>query len=226
MAGFPTFDTARLQLRELTLDDAPFYLRHFLDPDIVDLTAFEAPKDLTPAKAQLLQYCINLCHEGRGIRWGIVLKATGELVGTCGYHAWDRRSRSCRIGYDLAREHRRKGIMTEALREMIRYGFEGMGLNRIEVHIDPRDVGSLALVSALGFVQEGVLRESTFFRGAYLDDVCLALLRREWARAGLQPSRPVNRRSGKREKRTPDPVRSPAHSGPGGTPRRPARPSR
>ena len=200
VASFPTLETAHLRLRELILEDAPFYLRHFSDPDIVDLTAFEAPRDLAAAEAELLEYCINLREQGRGIRWGMVLKATGELIGTCGYHAWDRRSRSCRIGYDLAREHRRKGIMTEALREMIRYGFEGMGLNRIQVHVDPRNVASLALVATLGFVREGVLRESTFFRGAYLDDVCLSLLRRERERAGLPPTRPVSRHSRRKKK--------------------------
>ena len=192
MGAFPVLETPRLRLRELTLDDASFYRRHFSDPDIVELSAFEAPRDLDAAKAELLEYCSDLRRENRGIRWGIVHKAIGALID---------RARSARIGYDLAQEHRRKGIMTEALREMLRYGFVEMGLNRIEVHADPRNVGSLAVVERLGFVREGVLRQTTFFRGSYLDDVCLSLFRREWEGvAEIRSSRPARRVPRKRKK--------------------------
>jgi len=188
VTAFPVLETERLFLQELTLDDAPFYLTHFSDPDIVELTGFDAPKDLEAAKGELLEYCIDLFRGGRGIRWGIALKSTGGLIGTCGYYMWEQAARKARIGYDLARDHRRKGIMSEALRAMIDHGFAAMELNRIEVLIDPRNEASLRLVEKLGFTREGLLRESTFFRGRFLDDVCCSLLRREWGRSGRDGS--------------------------------------
>jgi len=179
--AFPQLETKRLVLRRMTLEDAEFYLRHFSDPTIVELTAFEAPKDLDAAIEELLEYCIRIFDEGRGIRWGLALRGRPELIGTCGYHAWSRENFRARIGYDLAADHRRKGIMTEALVAMIGYGFEEMGLHRIEALTDPKNTGSIALLRKIGFRQEGVLREDTFFRGRFVDDVCFSLLKPEWA---------------------------------------------
>lgn len=181
MSGvFPRLVTPRLLLREMTLDDAEFYLHHFSDPTVVELTAFEAPRNLVAAREELVEYCIRLFPEGKGIRWGIELRDRPGLIGTCGYHAWSQENFRARIGYDLASDQRRKGLMTEALEGMISCGFERLGLHRIEALTDPRNAASIALLRRLGFLEEGVLRENTHFRGRFIDDVCFALLRPEW----------------------------------------------
>lgn len=178
---FPRLETERLVLREMTLDDAEFWLRHFSDPEVVKLTAFEAPRGLEGAREELLAYAIRLFRENKGIRWGIVLKGREGLIGTLGYHQWVKEGgyRS-RIGYDLMAVHRRKGIMTEAMTAVLDYGFETMGLNRVEALVDPRNEPSEALLRKLGFQREGVLREDTYFHGRFVDDVCYSLLAREW----------------------------------------------
>lgn len=176
---FPRLETERLVLRAITFDDAAFWVCNFSDAEVAELTAFEAPDGIEGAKAEISEYCVRPFELGTGIRWGLVLKESGELVGTCGYHRWDHRNRNTRLGYDLLREHRRQGLMTEALREAIRFGFEQMDLNRIEALTDPRNVASIRLLVGLGFRKEGILREATFFRGRFFDDVCFSLLRRE-----------------------------------------------
>ncbi len=70
--------------------------------------------------------------------------------------------------------------MTEAMRAVLGYGFETMGLNRVEALVDPRNVASIAALRKLGFQLEGVLREDTCFRGWFLEDMCFPLLRRDW----------------------------------------------
>ncbi len=178
---FPQLETRRLILRELTLDDADFRFRHFSDPEIVELTAFDAPQGIEGAREELLTYAIRIFQDNKGIRWGIVPKGEDRLVGTLGYHRWiNEGGYHARMGYDLAASHRRKGIMTEAMTAALDYGFGAMGLNRVEVLTDPRNEASKALVRRLGFRQEGVLREDTFFHGRFLDDVCFSLLAREW----------------------------------------------
>jgi hypothetical protein len=47
---FPELGTKRLVLRRMTLADAEFYLRHFSDPDIAELTAFDAPENIDKAR--------------------------------------------------------------------------------------------------------------------------------------------------------------------------------
>ncbi len=180
-ATFPTLTTDRLVLREISLDDAEFWLRNFSDPEVVEITAYEAPRDLEGAKAEILQFAIQPFQERTGIRWGIALRGQTELIGTLGYHQWVRETANrARIGYDLLREHRRRGIMTEAMRAILVYGFDRMSLNRVEVLTDPRNVPSIRLLERLGFYREGTLRENTYFRGHFVDDALFSLLAHEW----------------------------------------------
>lgn len=79
--------------------------------------------------------------------------------------------------------------MSEAFGAILRYGFETMELHRIEVHVDPRNGPSLRLLERFGFVREGLLRESSLFRGTFQDDIVLSLLRGEWDAERLPPPR-------------------------------------
>jgi ribosomal-protein-alanine N-acetyltransferase len=178
---FPEFETERLVLRRMTLADAEFYLRHFSAPDIVELTAFDAPETLEKAKQELLEFCIKPFEENKGIRWGIVLKGETELAGTIGYHQWIKMGGyHARVGYDLAAAYRRRGIMTEALETVLRYGFETMRLNKVEACTDTRNVASMQLLQKLRFHQDGVLRENTYFHGRFIDEAVFSLLASEW----------------------------------------------
>ncbi len=182
--AFPTLTTERLVLREITSDDAAFWLRNFSDPDVVAFTAFEAPADLETATREIEQYCTRVFAEERGIRWGIVLLGSGELIGTLGYHNWMREGdRRAQMGYDLLPEHRGKGIMTEAMRIVLAYGFKTMTLNRAEALVDPRNAASVRLLERLGFHRDAYLRQSTRFRGGYQDDLVFSLLAPEWRAA-------------------------------------------
>ena len=50
---FPILETTRLVLRPITLDDAEFWVRNFSDPDVVELTAFEPPRDIETAREEI-----------------------------------------------------------------------------------------------------------------------------------------------------------------------------
>lgn len=178
---FPELSTPRLLLREIALGDAEFWMRNFSDPDVVELTAYEPPQDLEAARGEITQFCLRPFQERTGMRWGIALRGTRELIGTLGYHQWIREgAHRARMGYDLLPEHRRKGIMTEAMGAALEYGFGVMGLHRVEVLIDPANTPSIRLAEGLGFRREGVLRENTYFRGRFIDDTVYSLLAPEW----------------------------------------------
>lgn len=115
------------------------------------------------------------------IRWGITLKGTGEIIGSCGYygiHAWHKRAG---IRFELARDFWRQGIMTEALRGIIAYGFDELELNRIEAVVMPGNAASISALKKLGFRREGLLEEYERWGSKGLVDLYLfALLRRRW----------------------------------------------
>ncbi|MBO7748138.1 GNAT family N-acetyltransferase [Paenibacillus sp. MWE-103] len=89
-------------------------------------------------------------------------------MGTCGYHCWVREERSrAELGFDLAKPHWGKGLMREALKPVIAFGFERMGLDRIEATVDPKNKRSLALLNKLNFELAPALREGLAY--FYLD---------------------------------------------------------
>lgn len=182
--SFPGLTTERLVLREITADDAPFWLRNFSAPGVAEMTAYEPPADLEAAKAEIERFCARPFREGVGLRWGIAVKGSDALVGSLGYHDWVREGdRRARIGYDLLEEQRGKGIMTEAMRIVLAYGFKTMTLNRVEALVDPRNAPSIRLLERLGFQRDAYLRQATWFRSGFVDDVVFSLLSREWRAA-------------------------------------------
>jgi ribosomal-protein-alanine N-acetyltransferase len=180
---FPRLETPRLILREMTLGDLEFYFHHFNLQQIAEGTCFPGPTTLEAAKEELERYCINPFHEHRGIRWGIVLKEEGDLIGTLGFYDWNKAERKAEIGYDLKPTYWGVGIMTEALHTVLHFCFETMGINRVQAIIPVENHRSKKLVRRLGFTQEGVLRQNSFFLGTFRDDACFSLLREEWSEA-------------------------------------------
>lgn len=179
---FPELETPRLRLIQLTEDHAEWYLHHFSLPEIVHGQGFPAPKDIDAARKELDTYVIDLFKRGAGFRWGIVLrKDEKDIIGSCGFYRWVKdQHNSAQIGYDLRRQFWGQGIMSEALSEMLRFGFEEMDLHRVQVLIWEHNSRSIRLVERLGFTLEGVLRDNTYYDGAYQNDLIYSMLRDEW----------------------------------------------
>ena len=178
-SGFLPLETEHLHLRPLTPDDAGFVFQHFSDPAVTQYLLDEPPlTDYEQAKA-LIEFYLESEHKSYN-RWGIVLKAESRLIGTCGFHRWDRRNFRAEIGYDLGPAYWGQGIMTEALRAAIRFGFEQMELNRIEAVIYVENSRSIRLLQRLGFRQEGLLRDYHYLNSQFYDHWFFSLLKREW----------------------------------------------
>jgi ribosomal-protein-alanine N-acetyltransferase len=187
MPAFPELRTARLRLREITMEDADWFLAHFSTAEIVHGQGFPAPDGIESAREELARYIVELFAQREGLRWGISLRDGDALIGSAGFYDWDREVGSAELGYDLAPALWGRGIMTEALRAILEYAFTTMGLNRVQVLVMPRNERSLRLAGRLGFVREGVLRDHGMDEtGAVCDDVVLSLLRRDWRAATVR----------------------------------------
>lgn len=177
--AFPELKTDRLELCEITRGDVGWYFEHFSVPEIVTGQGFPPPKDLDAAREELDEYIVGLFEKGLGYRWGIRLKGQPDIIGSIGFYAWQRDEKKAKMGYDLRPAYWGKGIMREALERTVRFGFEDMGLNRIEVTIMGTNPRSIALITKLGFTREGVLREYSKLGGEYVDEHVFSMLRRD-----------------------------------------------
>lgn len=104
----------------------------------------------------------------------------GEWVGSAGFHTIKNENRWAEIGYWLAKEHEGKGIMTECVKVLIKYGFDELNLHRIQIACDARNIKSKAIPERLGFKQEGVLRQNHKHQEEFSDGLVYGLLREEW----------------------------------------------
>ena len=179
---FPEIESERLILRKPTMKDVEWYYEYFRRPEIVWGGGEPGPKNLEAARTEFRHHLVDLYRERRGFRWIITLKGEGHPIGTLGYYKWlPSASYQAEMGYDLAKEHWGKGIMTEAMNAVIDFGFERMELNRIEVYIMPRNKRSIKMVKGLGFKREGLLRQRYFDEhGKFADDVLFSMLRSDW----------------------------------------------
>lgn len=105
-----------------------------------------------------------------------------ELVGSVSFVKINQGNQAAEIGYWLSKEMQGKGIMTLACQRLIKYGFEKMNLNRIEINIAPQNLKSLAIPKKLNFHYEGTIRESLFFNNTFYDGEKFSLLKREWVK--------------------------------------------
>lgn len=128
------------------------------------------------------KYSAGLTMHNRTFRnFLLVSKATGEVLGKCGFHTWMPMHSRAEIGYHMhGDELKGKGYMKEAFRPIIAYGFEHMGLNRIEAFIGTQNMASQRLVTGVGFQREGVLRGHYCKNGVIEDSVCFGLLKSDW----------------------------------------------
>jgi ribosomal-protein-alanine N-acetyltransferase len=182
MTSFPTLETSRLTLRELTPSDAPALFDIHRKADAMRYFGTDPLKELEEARKLIEKFDSWRTLPNPGVRWALESRATGELIGTCGLFAWNRNWCKCSVGYELAEGSQGKGFMREALRAAFSWIFEEMGLNRIEAQIHPDNAPSLRLAEQLGFRQEGLLREVARWDGKFRDLLQLGLLRREMCR--------------------------------------------
>jgi ribosomal-protein-serine acetyltransferase len=110
------------------------------------------------------------------------IRYRGALVGVVGQHRIDRANRATSLGYWLAADAQRRGIMTDACRIYIEHAFGTMGLHRVEIRCAVENRRSRALPERLGFRAEGTSRHGEWLYDHYVDLVVYGLLAEEWSR--------------------------------------------
>lgn len=107
-------------------------------------------------------------------------KNTNKNIGWCGYHTWYTDHHRAEIGYTLKPAYRNKGLMTEAMHKVIKYGFENIKLHRIEAMVGTDNEASHAILKTFKFLQEGILKEHYLIGKKHEDSLIFALLKHDY----------------------------------------------
>jgi len=141
---FPVLENDRLILKEITDEEAE---------DIIDLAVYDGFFAKTGEDAKIILDKIRKDYrDGDGVSWGIYLKETGEITGTCCY-CRSYKNNIGEIGYVLKETFRRKHIMTEAGKLITDFGLNVMKLSKVIAFTEPANNASQAVLLRLGFKQ-------------------------------------------------------------------------
>lgn len=176
---FPLLETPRLQLRNLQERDQPRLFEIRSHPEMMRYIGRPLMKEESDARA-LCEVIWQEYAEGKSLHWTMCLQGQDTLIGNILLHKLEREHLRAELGYLLHMDYWRQGLMLEATRRVIRFGFEDLGLHSLYARIDPANAASAALLEKLGFQRVACLRESFYFNGAFTDTVIYDLLRREW----------------------------------------------
>jgi len=180
---FPKLVTNRLLLDALTTKDEMDLFNLFSNPSVVECYDLDVFREHQQA-ANLIKLFSARYEQELGIRWAIRLKTSSRLIGTCGFNSWNSKTHNAVIGYDLLPEFWQQGYAAEAVRAIIQAGFTGRlacgELHRIQADTVPSNGASEALLRRLGFQEEGIRRESGYWKNQFHDLKCFGLLRSEF----------------------------------------------
>jgi len=127
--------------------------------------------------------------EGTGFNLLGVLRETGDVVGDVAFWLASEEHRTGEVGFVLKPEFTGHGYATEMAAEMLRIGFDELGLHRVVGRLDARNTGSAAVLERLGMRREALLVDNEWVKGEWTSELAYALLADEWATS------PVNRSS-------------------------------
>ena len=172
---FPPLSTEHLNLRQMHSDDANemFFLRS--DKEVMKYIARPLAKTVAEAAA-FIQMLNDNTAANEGITWAITLKNNNKLIGNIGFWRMDKENHRAEIGYILHPAYQGKGVMHEAVKAVLSYGFSHMKLHTVQACTDPLNIASMKLLERNGFINEGFFKEDCYFNGSYLDTVVYSLI--------------------------------------------------
>ncbi len=175
----PTLLTERLMLRPFAIADAVEVQRLAGDRDIASTTLrIPHPYPKGEAEAWIASHARDF-QEKKNLQLAILLAEGAPLIGAIGLGITEEARRG-EIGYWIGKAYWGKGYGTEAAQEMLRYGFEVLGLNRIVAHHLARNPASGRVLEKLGMQREGYLRQHAQKWGRFEDVVIYGVLREEY----------------------------------------------
>ncbi len=179
LRAMPTLTTRRLLLSPLTQGDADALFALLRDPAVTRYLDLDALEQRAQA-VDLLDEFLRRLARGEEQRWAVRLHS-GASIGLVSLDLRSRVRGRAELGYALAAAYWRRGFATEAIRAVLEHGFGTLGLNRIEAMVYAENTASRALLTRLGFVEEGRLRQHAWEHGRYWDDIIYGLLADEYA---------------------------------------------
>ena len=172
----PNIETERLLLRKMTVKDSADMFLYASNSAVCEFLTW-CPHESLEYTKKYLKFLVKKYKTGEFLDWGIILKSENRLIGTCGFTCIDFANCKGEIGYVLSPLYQNKGYAEECVKEVIRYAFNTLELNRIEARVMEGNVPSLRLLEKCGFSFEGKALEDIYVKKQFKNVLHYAILK-------------------------------------------------
>ena len=169
-----------MRLRPVAEEDLPLFVRWFNDPEVrYWLSMSDAPEFTLESEEEWYD---EMRADPTRVIWCIESE-DGQPIGNLGLHGIDETQGRATFGISIGEKaYWGRGYGTEALREVLRYAFQEMGLRRVVLEADEDNARAIRCYEKCGFVREGLLRGHRLRGGEPVNGVVMAVLGEEWER--------------------------------------------
>ena len=178
-SNMPTLYTERLSLRMMHPIDAEDMFDYARRPEVTKYLLWREHTDIEYTR-DYLNYISGRYALGSFFDWALIDRESRRMIGTCGFTRIDTANNSAEIGYVLNPDFHRRGFGSEAVRRVLKFGFEELGLQRIEARFMQGNEASLALMKSVGMTFEGYMRDIMLVKGKYRTIGISSILRSEY----------------------------------------------
>ncbi|HRF48673.1 MAG TPA: GNAT family protein [Anaerolineales bacterium] len=176
----------KTRLRPIEKDDLTRYVRWLSDPELRSYLNQTLPL----SQAQEEKWYERNLQAGYEQAWAIdaqpndMAMGPWQHIGSCSFRDIDWRIRAGEVGIMIGfKEYWGRGFGTDALQTLVAWGFYSLNLNRVTLRVNADNTRAIRAYEKVGFVLEGRLRQARFANGAFGDELLMAVLREDWARA-------------------------------------------
>lgn len=178
-SNIPALYTERLSLRAMHPIDAEDMFDYAKRPEVTKYLLWREHESISFTRDYLI-YVGRRYALGDFYDWAIIDRESRKMIGTCGFTKIDTANNSAEIGYVLNPDFHRRGFGSEAVKRILKFGFEELKLNRIEARFMQGNEASLALMRSVGMTFEGYMRDLVLAKGSYRTVGVSSILRSEY----------------------------------------------
>lgn len=171
----PRLETDRLLLRQMLVGDCHDMYEYARRADVTKHLTWSPHPNVEYTK-EYLAYLSHHYRLGDFYDWAVILKEENKMIGTCGFTRFHFPHDSAEVGYVIHPGYWGRGIATEALSAVIRFGFETIGLHRIEAKYMPENEASRRVMEKVGMHFEGISYGGMKIKEIYRDIGTCAIL--------------------------------------------------
>ena len=165
-SSLPELRTERLILKRILPENAEDMYEYASQPKVTEYLLWSPHVNIRETKGYI-EYLQREYRKGNYADWGITLKENSKFIGTIGFANLDLRNNWGELGYVLNPAYHGRGIMTEALGIIMSLAFRDLSLHRLQLRIMEGNTDSEKLAKRMGFVYEGLQRDSVYAKGSY-----------------------------------------------------------